>query len=113
MFEQAQKYLCRIISKKDFLQAAIDYAMIQGSDAIARCCKSDPTKMLVALSTGAGVYQIAPTKYPIECDCGAYLGLFRAYTEDCYLRGLMNKHPILLLSAALISTFSLFELTGW
>lgn len=95
MFEQAQKYLCRFISKKDFLQAAIDYAMIQGNGAIARCCKSNPTKMLVESSTGAGVYQLTLTKYAIKCDCQAYLGLSRAHTEECYLRGLMNQHPIL------------------
>jgi hypothetical protein len=95
MFEQAKQHLCRFISKKDFLQAALDYAMIQGNDVIARCCKSNPTKMLVYSSAGAGVYQLTATKYAIECDCQAYLELSRAYTEDCYLRGLINKHPIL------------------
>lgn len=50
--------------------------------------------MLVQPSTRAGVYQLTPTKYAIESDCQTYLGFDRAYTKDCYLRGLINKHPM-------------------
>lgn len=95
MLQKAQEHFCRFISKKDFLEAVIDYAMLQGNQTIAHRCQSNPTKMLVHSATGSEVYQLTTTKYAIECDCQAYLGIYRAYTEDCYLRGLINRHPVL------------------
>lgn len=95
MFQKAPQHFCRFISKKDFLEAVIDYAMLQGHQTLAHRCESNMTKMLVACATGEGVYQLNPTQYAIECDCKAYLGIYRTYTEDCHLRGLINAHPIL------------------
>lgn len=95
ILQKAPQHFCRFISKKDFLEAVIDYAQLMGHQSKAHRCKSNPTKMLVQSSTGSGVYQLNTTKYACECDCSAFLGLKRAYTEDCYLRGLINRHPIL------------------
>lgn len=95
MLQKAPQHFCRFISKKDFLEAVIEYAQLTGHQTIARRCKSNPTRMLVQSSKGNGVYQLSTTKYACECDCSAYFGLKRAYTEDCYLRGLINRHPVL------------------
>ena len=95
MLQKAPQHFCRFISKKDFLEAVIDHAQLIGHQAIAQRCKSNPTKMLVQSSKGNGVYQLNTTKYACECDCQAYLALQRAYTEDCYLHGLINRHPLL------------------
>lgn len=95
MFRKAEQHFCRFISKKDFLEAVIDYAMLQGNQASAHRSPSSPTTMLVSSSKGMGVYQLNPTKHGIECDCSAYLGLKRSLTEDYHLRGLINAHPIL------------------
>lgn len=95
MLQKAPQHFCRFISKKDFLEAVIDHAQLMGHQMIAHRCKSNPTKMLVQSSSSAGVYQLSTTKYACECDCSAFLGLKRAYTEDCYLRDLINRHPVL------------------
>lgn len=95
MLQKAPQHFCRFISKKDFLEAVIDYAQLMGHQVKANRCKSNPTKMLVQSSKSASVYQLNTTKYACECDCSAYFGLKRAYTEDYYLRGLIIRHPVL------------------
>lgn len=95
MLQKAPQHFCRFVSKKDFLEAVIDHAQLMGHQMKANRCKSNPTQMLVQSSTSTGVYQLSTTKYACECDCQAYLALQRAYTEDCYLRGLIIRHPIL------------------
>lgn len=95
LFQKAAQHFCRFISKKDFLEAVIDYAMLQGNQTSAHRCKSNPATMLVSSSKGTGVYQLNPTKHAVECNCSAYLGLKRSITEDYHLRGLINAHPIL------------------
>ena len=95
LFQKAPQHFCRFISKKDFLEAVIDYAMLQGNQTLAHKCESNPATMLVSSSKGTGVYQLNPTKQAIECNCSAYLGLKRSLAEDYHLRGLINAHPIL------------------
>ena len=55
MLQKAPQHFCRFISKKDFLEAVIDYAQVTGHQTIARRCKSNPTKMLVQSSKSTGV----------------------------------------------------------
>lgn len=96
MFQKAPQHFCRFISKKDFLEAVIDYAMLQGNQVSAHRSPSNPATMLVPSSKKTGeVYQLNLTKHLIECNCSAYLGLKRSLTEDYHLRGLINAHPIL------------------
>lgn len=95
LFHKSQKSFCRFISKKDFLEAVIDYARLQGNQHIAQRCQRDSQKMWVkSVSTGE-VYHLIPQEQQCECTCKAQSGLLRALIEDTKMQALLVDHPIM------------------
>lgn len=95
ILQKAEQYFCRFISKRDFLEAAIDYAMLQGHQAIAHRSALYPDKMEVCSTRTGLLYDLTPTQHQCECCCSAYKSLSAAFSEDAKMLALLIDHPML------------------
>jgi hypothetical protein len=93
MYQRSPQSFCRFISKRDFLEAIVDYAMLQGHQAIAHACRSDSSKMVVKSSTSGNVYELTPSQHQCECNCPAHQSLEAGFTEDAKMLSLLVAHP--------------------
>lgn len=96
IFHKSEKSFCRFISKKDFLEAVIDYAQLQGNQHTALACQDDPQKMSVkSAATRREVYELTPRPDQCKCTCKATAGLMKAFTEDPKMQRLLVADPIM------------------
>lgn len=95
LFHKSEKSFCRFISKKDFLQATIDYAQMQGNQHRALRCDHSPEKMWVRSASTGEVYHLFPRAEQCECTCKAQSGLMIAFVEDTKIQALLVAHPIM------------------
>lgn len=95
MYQRSPQSFCRFVSKRDFLEAVIDYAMLQGHQAKVSPCRNDSTKMVVQSLNSNDEYFLTPTQHQCECNCPAHQSLHAGFAEDMKMLSLLIDHPVL------------------
>lgn len=95
MYERSPQSFCRFISKRDFLEAVIEFAMLQGRSTHAHGSKVCPELWSVQSTNSKKVYDLTVTQRHCDCSCPAYQSLNAAFSEDARMLALLIKHPTL------------------